>query len=1376
MRGALRLVWFLLVLGTPAAAQQADLLTGTVTSGDGRPLPGARVEAISLETEMVRSVVTGMDGRYLLLFPDGGGLYVVRVSYLGMTEELRPVIREGAEDLLVSNFTLYPHPIALEQILVQVERVGAAGTTGAEAVVLTQDLLGRLPLADLEPETLALLAAGVVGMEADSLTGRMRFSVAGMREELNLVTLDGVALWENTIGVPEEGIRRVEVTTSTFDAARGGFAGGEVAVATARGTNQSSGTFTMDLDNSSLQLRAVPTANASARLNVGGSWGGPLVQNRLFYNVSFQASRNQNHRFALAGDDPLAAERSGVAPDSISRFLSVLEQVHGIPVEGQTGPYTQLTDDLRLQARFDWNITQGDQGSHTLQARFNTNLNSQDSTRISTVDLLQHGGEGGRDSRQASLNLTSQVTRNVSHVLTVSYQDQSTDAIPFVEIPEGQVRISSLFDDGTRSTRTLVFGGNRNMPTEGLSRDYGVSNELSVTRAVGDQVHRIRVGGSLDRSTSTDRSTANIFGTFRFSSLEDFEEGRPDRYERALTERLTDSGRLSGGLFLSDTWRVSEPLELTLGLRWDFSRLEDRPEYNPLVEEAFGRRNDVVPSASVWSPRLGVNYNLPGERGQRRTVTGGIGYFAGRAPLNIFSAATRQTGLPNAEQSLLCIGDFAPVPDWDLYAADPTMIPESCADGEVGTSPQSSRAPTVTLLQPRESFPSSLRMELGYRTPLPFLGLNGNFRYQYSLGRGLWGYRDLNLDTSTSIRMGVEDRLFFGDPSTISERTGAVSMVTSRIDPDFAHVYDVGSGLRSVSHQFTAQISGTLPPRVRTNLSYTLGFSRDQGSGSLQQVTTAGNPNEVEWATANNDRRHNVNLSLTFPATEWLELTLNSRLQSGTPFTPMVNRDINGDGLRNDRAFVFRPDDASHPEQAAAMQRLLGNVPDRVRSCLESQFDRIADRNSCRGGWTQSLNMRANFRPMLPNLQRRVTFSADIRNVLTGLDYALHGRSGMRGWGEGQRPDTNLLEVRGFDPVQQAFHYEVNEGFGQDNRGPEAFRNAFSLTLSMRVNLGGNPAQQSRGFIQPSGGGGGGRGGAPAPGGRGPAGATESVADAATGAPGGFELPTLVALLEAQGGNRDDVALVDVLLANPVERVLGLPAIGLSEDQEEALRELSEELEGTLAAYRLPLLISLGELGPLLLEMDAQPGLLGPTPDELRDRFDLEIRPLVEGARADIARAMRNLRDGVTPDQWERMPQEVRVLLPGGDPLPVLAVTQAQSGLQILDRMLANPLAVMIDLREVIELDPAQLQALSILSDRLQERLIEARATLGQRLENIPVEELLNAFREIFPGIEEAREEIRASLRSAEALMTTEQWERLPPVVRNPFAAAAPQN
>jgi hypothetical protein len=351
------LVW--MALGPAAvSAQQADLILGRITAEDGRPMMGARIEAMSVLTELTRSAISDRDGRYLITFPDGGGIYVMRVTFLGMREEVFPLVRDAAEDLLLANVTLYMQPISLDEVLVTIVNPSEPGAEpGTETTVLSQDLLSRLPLADQEPETVALLTAGVIGTGTNEATERGQFSVAGMREELNRVTLDGVATGEAVLGVPDAGVARMAVTTSSFDASQGGFAGGQVSIVTARGNNTPSGNFTYTLDSDALQLRGSPTAQAFTKHNIGGAYGGPVFQNRLFYNVSFQVSSQENYRFALAANDPLAAVASGVAPDSIARFLTILERFQGVPLLEQTGAYSQTTGDVRLQGRLDWNIT-----------------------------------------------------------------------------------------------------------------------------------------------------------------------------------------------------------------------------------------------------------------------------------------------------------------------------------------------------------------------------------------------------------------------------------------------------------------------------------------------------------------------------------------------------------------------------------------------------------------------------------------------------------------------------------------------------------------------------------------------------------------------------------------------------------------------------------------------------------------------------------------------------------------------------------------------------------------------------------------------------------------------------------------------------------
>jgi hypothetical protein len=1366
----------ILAVSLPLAAQQADVLTGRVLGTDGRPMVGARVEVISAETEISRSVITDGNGRYMLLFPDGGGRYLVRVSYIGMTEIVAAVIREAEEELLLTNFTMQSQAIALDAINVAAQRPPPGdGRAGEQETSLSQELLNRLPLPDLDPSTIALMAAGVVGTSLDSISGQMGFSVAGMSDLLNQVTLDGVIIGAGGLGVPEEGMRRTSITTSTFDASRGGFAGGMVSMQSARGNNRAGGAFSYRFDGDALQSTPAATTNSFTRHQFGGSYGGPIIRNKLFYNASLQLQDNTNHRFALAANDPLAAQRSGVATDSIARFLGILDSRYGFTTGPLTGAYNQGSEDVRVQGRVDWNIVQDRTRSQTLSVRFNANLNSQDSTRISQLDLLQRGGETERNTMLAAATLTSRFRTNWTNTLSASFSENWSQALPFVEMPEGRVRVTSDFDDGSRQTSSLVFGGNRSMPTEAYSKDMQLATDLSLLQPFRNQLHRLKLGGSVRYTRDINRSTDNLFGTFTYASLEDFAANRPDRYERSLSERQARTGSLNTGIYIGDTWRISVPLEVTAGLRWDRTRLDQTPAHNPLVEQLFGLRTDVEPVAAAFSPRLGFNYRMNRQGQPARALSGGVGMFAGRAPTSIFSTAVRQTGLPEAEQRLICIGEAVPIPDWELYLRNPVSMPSVCADGGSGLQ-LATRAPNVTLISPEQKLPSSLRADLAYRTPLPFR-LNGNqmsgsFRYTYSHGVGLWGYRDLNLNESLRFTLAGEARPFFGDPAGIVARTGATSLASSRTHREFGNVYEVVADRQSSSHQVTASTGGFLPANMMFNVNYTLGFARDQGSsggGMGFSVPTAGSPNDVEWGTSSNDRRHTMNLQLSYPIRPWMEVSGMTRISSGSPFTPLVNRDINGDGMRNDRAFVFDPAaPGTDPDIAAAMLRLLDVVPDRVRTCLESQFGTIADRNSCRNGWTQSLDMRVGLRPNLPTLQRRFTLNADIRNVLTGLDQVINGRANMRGWGEGQRADANLLEVRGFDRAQQRFVYELNEGFGQARRGPNAFRNAFSITLSGRLTVGGQPMMSNVAFGQTArgmggfaallgGGGFGGRGGGMGgPGGMGGAG----------GFGGAAGIGEIIALFRDGSGAINVDSILGTMLANPVQTVLSMrDTLALNAAQVTAVQAIADTLQQQLERRR-------STVAPALETMLASfsGGVQPQAMPQVLQQLQLEVQPNLESARRETTEAMRMTQRELTEEQWAMLPNALRREAAQG----AQRTAGTFNAVGVIDRMLANPIPVLLELRDTLKLTDAQVTQIQAVSDELQVRLNRRRDELGRRFDNVAAQQQMRIFQEIQPELERTRTEVAAALRQVERILGREQWEQVPEQIRNPFQQAIP--
>src|SRR2546422_8719253 len=220
-------------------------------------------------------------------------------------------------------------------------------------------------------------------------------------------------------------------------------------------------------------------------------------------------------------------------------------------------------------------------------------------------------------------------------------------------------------------------------------------------------------------------------------------------------------------------------------------------------------------------------------------------------------------------------------------------------------------------------------------------------------------------------------------------------------------------------------------------MSYTFTRARDQSSFSCCAVsqgfaapTTAGDPNAREWATSALERRHSLLATVTYPVSGALEVTALGRLTSGVPFTPLVGSDINGDGARNDRAFVFDPATASDSSVATGMRALLATAPPAVPDCLGRQLGHVAGRNSCTGPWQPALDFQINWRPASFGRARRLTVSLLTVNLLGGLDQWLHGAANLRGWGFAAAPDPVLLYVRGFDPVAQRFSYGVNGRFG----------------------------------------------------------------------------------------------------------------------------------------------------------------------------------------------------------------------------------------------------------------------------------------------------------------------------------------------------------
>ncbi|HUF30508.1 MAG TPA: carboxypeptidase regulatory-like domain-containing protein [Gemmatimonadaceae bacterium] len=1222
----------------PAFAQlgaSTDIIAGVILGPGDLPLEGATVQVTSIETGITRTKSTNAKGQYTLLFPDGGGEYRIVARFLGMAPQERTIARVADEDRMMADFTLSSAATQLEAVTVQATRRPRPGqddrpTPGSTGQTLSGDQLQRLPVDPSDPNAVALLAPGVVGV-TESDTTAAGFSVAGQRPDQNQVTLDGLTFETGT--VPAEAVRSTRVVTNTYDVARGQFTGGLVQTTSRGGTNAVAGSFSYSLRDPSLQWSDEQEegtfSQGYTQHQLSGGLGGPIIRDRAFWFASAQVRRRLNPLQSILGADAITLERLGASPDSAARFLDVLGGF-GLPLSVAAVPDDRLADNGSVITRLDYQLTE----NHSLMLRGNVQGSLQNGFRTSALTVPSYGGEQSNRGAGGMLMLSS-VLGTFLNELRASYAADTRSGDPYLLIPAGRVRVSSELEDGALGVSTLSFGGNPALPSDGSSQQLEIIDELSL---LGFNGHRYKIGGLLNYTRFTTTNSSDRYGSYAFNSLADFEAGQASSFTRTLAPAEREGSMLNAAIYVGDTWRASQALQLNYGARLEHSRFLESPAYNPRVEELFGRRTDEIPSELHASPRIGFTWILgaggggrgaPGSGparggGGRRgggqafqvgaanditVVRGGIGEFRGRAPTQLFSSALDATGLPGDEQRLVCIGSAVPDPDWAAYFADPGMIPESCADGS-GGAPLATQRPVVTLFDQGFGAPRAWRGSLGVSRRLGRFGVSVDG--SYALGTNLYGARDLNLRNAAQFTLPSEGgRPVFVPAPSIDTATGATSVLASREHQEFAQVLEMSSMLHSRTAQVTVGVNGVARQSLLWRLNYTFTRSRDQtafaASGSrggggfggfgfgVGSSTTGGDPNAIEWGRSDLERRHAVSGSASWFVKPWLDVTSVVRVSADQPFTPRVGGDINGDGARNDRAFVFDASTAPDTALANGMSRLLDAAPDAARRCLLEQAGRIAGRNSCDGGWTPSFDLQFNVRPDFGGtVGRRLTFMVSLVNPLAGIDQLLHGSDGLRGWGQPSRADPTLLYVRGFDPQAQRFLYEVNERFGDTRGARTAIRNPFQIGLQMRLQVG--PDRQREMLIGALGrvGGGGGAGRA-----------------------------------------RDFNArmLLERVAPDPIAPILERrDSLGLSEPQVASLRAIADTL--------------FVQVDSLAVALQGHIDSLEATAD-LRSVFPA-LQPRLQSARAHYLAAIRSAEGVLTPRQWSQLPEWVRSPALGG--------------------------------------------------------------------------------------------------------------------------------
>jgi hypothetical protein len=1059
----LRALAVLALVGSPLGAQtSADIVRGRVTDDSARAVAGATVMITRGPDRLTQETTTDSTGAFSSRFEEGTGDYLVYVKALGFRTERKRVQRRGTEHELVVDFALARDLTVLAAVKVTATRPERASNrvephepeTGSSEA-WKQGVEGQV-----SPVIAGDLTA-VAGTMSNVTMTPAGASILGSGSESNLTTLNGMGLPAGSI--PRAANTETRVTGATFDATRGGFAGANVDVRLGPGDRRyqrRQGYITLDprqLGFTDAVSRSLGTISGGFRGSVGAD--GELIRRALTYNVALDAARSVSDPSTLVSADADVLRRAGVAPDSVARLIAIAGPL-GIPLVGAGVPGGHERTSVSFLGRLD-------DTRDTLQTRALTGLVgiSHDGA-IGFGPLAAPASAGERRERTLGAQLTLGAFvgagRRVLTETRLAASAVHADFSPYRAFPAAGVIVRSTRDDATTDITSVTLGGASSVTTDDGWTIEG-SNETAWN--ANGRRHRFKamLWGRADGLRQA--GVENALGRYSFNSLADLAAGEASSFTRTLAQPARSGSVWNTAAAFAHTWSPSRFLSVIYGARLEADGFSEAPARNAALEGALGVRTGAAPARLHVSPRVGFTYtyNRDRENGSGMsvgdvgrffrtptgTLRGGIGEFRDLLRPGVLADARAATGLADGTLVLSCIGGAVPPPQWSSF--DAGASPTQCVDGSGALA---ERAPEVMLLDPSYDVPRSWRSSLDWSATVRRMLLRIGGLVSYDLAQP--GLVDVNFSGEQRGSLpGERGRPLYVSADAIDATTGAVSASESRRSGEFGRVMSRVSDLRG----YGAQLSVSLAPdmfkfRNRHELfasaSYTLQSSRRQYRGF--DGAAAGDPRTVEWAPSANDARHVVVVSGGIRSAKLGVVTMFARAQSGLPFTPLVQGDVNGDGRSLDRAFVPNPLEEADPAVAAGIRRLLADGSPTAKRCLGRYLGVVAGRNGCRGPWTQSLNVQ--WRTPVPSRWGgRVRPALYFQNVLAGLDQLVHGSGSMRGWGSPTSPDPVLLVPRGFDPSAGRFRYDVNPRFADTRPDRMVWREPFRIVLDFSLEL-----------------------------------------------------------------------------------------------------------------------------------------------------------------------------------------------------------------------------------------------------------------------------------------------------------------------------------
>lgn len=294
-------------------------LKGVVLDTAGAVIPGAAVVVTNQETNETRTVTTNDQGEFFVSKLNVGN-YTVNVTSDKFSPSTVKDVRISVAFVTDQNITLNAAGSEATVTVTSGDTATQVNTTDQQlSTLLNNRKILDLPLLSRDPSSLVLLAPGTV--QTDSGLGG--FSVNGSRERNNNFLVDGVDNNDTDVpGIPGgiatpniDATEEFRVITGNFNAEYGRNTGAIVTTATKRGTNDFHGNAYLYYRADKFAARnffdTTGEADPLDRKQFGGSIGGPVLKDRLFFFFNYEGNRSKSgsQQYRLV---PTALARTGI--------------------------------------------------------------------------------------------------------------------------------------------------------------------------------------------------------------------------------------------------------------------------------------------------------------------------------------------------------------------------------------------------------------------------------------------------------------------------------------------------------------------------------------------------------------------------------------------------------------------------------------------------------------------------------------------------------------------------------------------------------------------------------------------------------------------------------------------------------------------------------------------------------------------------------------------------------------------------------------------------------------------------------------------------------------------------------------------------------